>query len=117
MNFLNYCEKTIAIIKEDTVIKTGTDLLDLMAEAVYSGNATGILIGQNSLPEEFFDLKTGLAGDMLQKCSNYRMKLAVIGDFSGYESRALRDFIRECNRGTLIFFKGTEAEALEAMTR
>ena len=32
------------------------------------------------------------------------MKLAIIGDFSGYTSKPLRDFIYESNNGNQVFF-------------
>jgi hypothetical protein len=32
------------------------------------------------------------------------VKLAIIGDFSKYRSTALQDFIRESNKGNMIFF-------------
>ena len=43
---------------------------------------------------------------------NYGAKLAVYGDYSGYTSKPLRDFIRESNRGRDIFFPATRQEAI-----
>jgi len=31
-------------------------------------------------------------------------RVAIIGDFSKYTSKSLKDFIRESNRGNMIFF-------------
>jgi hypothetical protein len=45
-----------------------------------------------------------LAGDILQKFSNYRVKLAIVGDFIKYQNKSLQDFIRESNKGNTIFF-------------
>jgi hypothetical protein len=53
-----------------------------------------------------------MAGEILQKFSNYRMRLAIVGDFSEYKSKSLRDFIRESNRTGTINFVGTIDEAL-----
>jgi hypothetical protein len=96
--------KVIAeILPGPDLINTPEDMLDIMAEAGYN-NSTGIIIHNKSLNHGFFDLKSGLAGEILQKFSNYRMRLAIIGDFSGFKSRSLRDFIRESNdRGTICF--------------
>jgi len=54
----------------------------------------------------FFQLRSGLAGEIFQKCVNYRLKIAIIGDVSTYvaASDALRDFVVECNRGRDVFF-------------
>jgi hypothetical protein len=68
-------------------------------------------IHQESIHGDFFNLTTGLAGEILQKFSNYRMRLAVLGDFSDIESKSLRDFIRESNSRGVINFGGTLEEA------
>jgi hypothetical protein len=49
----------------------------------------------------FFQLRSGLAGEMLQKFVIYRMRLAIAGDFVelALQSSALRDLIYEANRG------------------
>ncbi|MDO4771844.1 DUF4180 domain-containing protein, partial [Porphyromonas sp.] len=53
---------------------------------------------------DFFDLKTKIAGDILQKFSQYQMPLVIVGDFSKYKSKSLNDFIFECNKGKQINF-------------
>ena len=51
------------------------------------------------LPADFFRLETRIAGNMLQKLTNYRMKCAIVGDISAAgRQRALRDFVRESNQ-------------------
>lgn len=83
-------------------------ILDLMANTQYN-NAAGIILRKEFLHPSFFDLKTGLAGEILQKFSNYRMRLAIVGDFSGFKSKSLQDFIRESNRtGRIIFVQSLE---------
>ena len=53
----------------------------------------------------------------MQKFVNYQLKIAILGDYSGYTSKPLRDFIYESNNGGHVFFVGTEAEAIEKLTR
>ena len=105
----------VAVISRTEQIRTAQDALDFMATAQYQYSSTALVIYQESLPEEFFNLKTRLAGEILQKFSNYNMKLAIVGDFSRYQSKALRDFITECNRGRLVFWKAELDEALRAL--
>ncbi|NMC40268.1 MAG: DUF4180 domain-containing protein [Bacteroidales bacterium] len=93
------------------LIYDSEQILDLMAEALLN-DAEKIVIHSHNLHPDFFDLKTGIAGEMLQKFSNYRMRLAIIGDFSGYKSKSLGDFIRESNRTGIVSFKGSINEAL-----
>lgn len=40
--------------------------------------ASGILLTESELAPQFFDLKTGLAGDLLQKVTNYRLRTAIL---------------------------------------
>ncbi len=49
----------------------------------------------SSICDDFFDLSTRLAGEILQKFINYHVKIAIIGDFSIYTSKSLKDFIYE----------------------
>ena len=70
---------------------------------------------KESLDERFFDLKTGVAGEMLQKFSNYSFRLAIVGDFSCYASKSLRDFMYECNNGSLVFFVGGIQAAVDRL--
>ncbi len=60
---------------------------------------------------------SGIAGEILQKFINYHAKLAIIGDFSGYTSKPLKDFIYESNNGKDVFFVGSEQEAVERLTQ
>ena len=39
-----------------------------------------------------------MAGEILQKFSNYRVRLAIVGDFTPYSSKSIKDFIYESNK-------------------
>lgn len=117
MQFVTKNGRTVAIIDKEEKIGDTQDALDLMASASYSGGCGAMIVYKESLCEGFFDLKTRIAGDMLQKFSNYSFRLAIVGDFGAYRSKALRDFIFESNKGTLVAFKSTLAEALDALCR
>jgi hypothetical protein len=47
--------------------------------------------------------------------STYYIKLAIVGDFSGYTSKSLKAFIYESNRGKQTFFVASEEEAMKAL--
>ncbi|SDF23002.1 protein of unknown function [Fontibacillus panacisegetis] len=91
--------------------------LDLIATVQYETGCNRIVIHKASLSESFFDLKTRLAGEILQKFINYSVKAAIVGDFSVYSSKSLKDFIYECNNGRDIFFLPTEEEAIERLSK
>ncbi|PEM53267.1 DUF4180 domain-containing protein [Bacillus wiedmannii] len=107
----------IAIIRnEKLLISDVQTALDLMATVQYEVDAKHIIINKSLITESFFDLKTRLAGDILQKFINYRVKIAIIGDFSMYTSKSLKDFIYECNKGKDIFYLATEQQAIEKLS-
>ena len=103
------------IISGDIVIMTTQDALDIMANAQYQG-ASHIIIYEKQLNPDFFDLKTGLAGDILQKFSNYQMNLVIIGDFTKFKSNSLAAFIAESNRAKQVAFVADKVAALETIT-
>lgn len=92
------------------------EMLDIMVNAGYNG-CNGVIIHESVINPLFFDLRTGIAGEILQKFSNYRMRLAIVGDFSHVESKSLRDFIRESNNRGIINFVATAYEALERLDK
>lgn len=99
----------------ERAVNTVQDAIDLMGNADYQG-ARNVLVHEDNLHPDFFNLRTGLAGEILQKYSNYRMKLAIVGDFGKYESKALQAFIIECNRGSHIFFVADEAKGIARLS-
>jgi Domain of unknown function (DUF4180) len=71
-----------------------------------------IIIPVERLSEDFFRLKTRVAGEFLQKFVTYRKRVAILGDIAGHleESQSLREFVYECNAGTAIWFVKTSDE-------
>jgi hypothetical protein len=102
--------------EENFIISCTQDAVDLLGEAG-SENCNNIILYERNLHENFFKLTTGLAGDILQKFSNYRFKLAIIGDFSKYQSKSLKDFIYESNKGNSVFFVDTVDNALSKLVK
>lgn len=93
----------------NAVICNDEDIVDIIGNVAVNG-CSRVIIHRESFSGDFFDLRTGVAGAILQKFSNYRMRLAVVGDFSDLRSKSWKDFIRESNRGRLVsFLPGTEA--------
>jgi hypothetical protein len=96
--------ETVAELTDDSFIITNADdVPDILGE-LGMNNCNRIIIHERNLHKDFFILSTKVAGDILQKFSNYRVRLAVVCDFSKFSSKSLSDFIRESNRGNLVFF-------------
>lgn len=103
------------IIADRIVINNLEDGIDLIGNVYYQGYEKLIILKENITPD-FFDLKTKLAGDILQKFSNYRVRLVIVGDFSKVESKSLQDFIRESNKGKLVNFLASKEEAISRLS-
>ncbi|AQA15183.1 DUF4180 domain-containing protein [Streptomyces samsunensis] len=92
------------------------DALDLIGNASYQG-AQWVVIPAERFDEAFFRLSTRVAGDIVQKFGQYGMGLVVLGDISRHTegSSALRDFVRECNRGRQTWFLADVEELRERL--
>ena len=108
---------TIAIIHSDELIIVDTQsAIDFIATIDYYDGCHRIALNKEAIIEDFFKLSTGIAGEILQKFVNYSMKIAIMGDFSEYTSKPLKDFIYECNRGNAVFFVPDEKTAISKLT-
>ena len=107
----------IAELKDDRIIIGQTqEVLNVICDLA-SYSCRRIIINEKNFHNDFFQLKTGLAGEILQKFSNYNVKLAIVGDFSKYESKSLKDFIRESNKGNMIYFVDSLDSALIRLSK
>lgn len=113
---LNNNGKNIAYVHTTTPVLTDVQsALDLMATVRYETECDAIIVDKEALTDEFFDLKTRLAGEIIQKYVNYGIRLAIIGDFSGYTSKPLHDFIYESNQGKHLYFVSDVEAALKKL--
>ena len=106
----------LEIRSEEQFINNVQDVLDLFGE-LYGQYYDGIILYEKNITPDFFDLKTKMAGEILQKFSNYRIRLVIVGDWSKYTSRSLEAFICESNRGKTVNFSSSPTEALELLSR
>lgn len=83
--------------------------------ALYGSGAELVVFDVGQLAPAFFELRTGLAGAILQKFQNYGLRVAILGDIAAKTaaSPALADFVRETTRrGEVLFL--SDADALRA---
>ncbi|RNL86915.1 DUF4180 domain-containing protein [Halostreptopolyspora alba] len=90
--------------------------LDLIGEALGCG-AEVVAVPVERVSEDFFSLRSGLAGEIVQKFVNYGIRLVIVGDISPHlaGSQALRDFVGEANRGGQVWFVATPKELDERL--
>lgn len=104
------------VISEDLLIKEIQGGLDLLVN-VYYQDIDRIIIYEKNIVPDLFDLKTGMAGEILQKFSNYRVKLAIVGEFSKYSGKSIQDFIFESNKMGQVNFVASLSEALDRLSK
>ncbi len=103
------------LIGDKQMIETAQDGLDVLGNAYYQ-EAAKVIVHEHQLSPDFFDLKTGLAGEILQKFSNYRVRLAIVGDFSKYTGNSITSFIFESNKQGHINFVESVSVALDCLS-
>lgn len=107
--------KIAEVISDVNIINEIEDGIDLLGSLYYQG-FDKIIIHEKNITPDFFDLKNGIAGEILQKFSTYRVRLAIVGDFSKYSSNSLKDFIFESNKGQHINFVSSCTEAVNILS-
>jgi hypothetical protein len=115
MKFINHIINGQSIAEftaENITLSTTQQFLQMIMDS----SAEGVIVHKKSIDENFFDLRSGLAGDMLQKVVNYRLRLAIVGDFSVYESKSLKAFIYESNKSSTIVFVSNVQDALKRLS-
>ncbi len=97
--------RVMELVGEGVPLRTGRDATDLIGDA--SGReASVVAVPVARMHEDFFRLRTGVAGEFTQKFVTYGVRLVIVGDIERYlaESEALRDFVVECNSRDEIWF-------------
>jgi hypothetical protein len=102
------------MLSDGIVIRSSRDGIDLIAEMMSHG-LTKLILHERNVAPEFFQLQTGIAGEVLQKLTNYKIRVAFVGQFANYKSKSLQAFISESNRGNQVFFTESLEIALERM--
>ena len=94
----------------DFILGSEEEALDIAAFC-WENDTSSLLITSYNLPEEFYNLRTGLAGNVLQKFSTYRIKLAAVIPGDKISGKFIEMAI-ESNRGNnfRIFNNKSEAE-------
>jgi len=107
----------IAVVNSNAVCISDTQTaLDFAMSINYEFGCNLIVLNKEAIIEDFFVLKTKIAGEILQKFSNYNIKIAIVGDFYSYESESLKDFMYESNKGRQVFFLSSEEDAVKKLS-
>jgi hypothetical protein len=77
-------------------------------EAAFADNE--LLLAESDLGAAFFDLRSGLAGELLQKFVNYRVPLAIVVPSPAMHGERFNELVREHRSHPVVrFFASDEA--------
>lgn len=95
---------------------SGAEALALVSLS-YEADTAAFLLDSSALPPAFFDLSSGVAGDVLQKLTNHGLQVAVVIPPDASWSQAFRQFAAETKKGRTFALCDTEAEARAWLAR
>ncbi|MEY4531242.1 MAG: hypothetical protein RLZZ156_1963 [Deinococcota bacterium] len=103
-------ENTVLIANESGLrIDTFEDVINAIGQCYCMDR---LLLTETDLSPNFFDLSSGLAGELFQKCTNYRLQLAVVvKDLSIYSPRVAELTFEHQTHKSIRFFD-TQEKAL-----
>lgn len=96
-------------------ITSSRDFLDLLAWGYEHGSHL-FMLEESNFHSGFYDLRTGVAGDVFQKLVNYGGRMAILGTFRMIPSGKFRELISESNRGDRVRFAGDQTDAIRWLT-
>lgn len=92
------------VLIEDFKIISSQDALDLLVNVRFNNSYSKIILNESQITDDFFDLSSGMANDILEKYSNYDVKLAIILDPTKRKSEEFNEFMISCNQGSCFLF-------------
>jgi hypothetical protein len=87
----------LEVTKDSGVIATEPDALELVS-LCGELNINRVILFEENLSPDFFDLKTGLAGGVLLKFSYYQLQVAVVVSQERIGNGHFQEFVMETNR-------------------
>ena len=93
------------------VPRGGDGSVDPVRACIESGLGR-MLADDGALPPAFFDLSTGMAGDIAQRLTLYEIRMAAVVPDASVHSRPFQDFAREAGRGRWFRFFPDREQAL-----
>lgn len=100
------------LFSEEVLIYDIQSALDITMTTSYETDSDRLVLNKEMIAEDFFDLNTGLAKDLFEKFANYSIKIAIYGDFSGYDKDSFHQFMLENYKGKDFYFTESKEEAI-----
>ena len=89
-------------------IQSFNDISDALGACI---GTQGLILTENDLSPEFFDLRTGLAGELFQKFINYKLRVAIVLPNPEAYGERFNELAYEHASHSMIRMVGSEDEA------
>ena len=104
--------KYIEFARDTVSLSSEADILDIISTSLENSNYY-VALHYEGISNEFFNLKSGFAGEVLQKFVNYGVRAAIIiNNEEGLEIR-FKEMLSEANKGNQYGFFRDISEAEE----
>jgi Domain of unknown function (DUF4180) len=102
-------ESRIIVASESEVsVRSFNDIPDAINSCI---EADGLILTEDDLTPDFFNLSSGLAGELFQKCVNYGVRVAIVLPSLEPYGERLRELAHEHRSHPLIRFVHSRDEA------
>lgn len=103
-------KKYIELISSSNPLSTENDTLDLIS-LCWEHDSQLVMIHYAALSEDFFQLKTKAAGNIMQKFINYGIKVTAIIPQETFQKGRFKEMAMETNKGNHFRIYGSKEEA------
>ena len=80
------------LIEEGIVIKSAASCTQMLTVLHFQG-VQEIILREENVTDDFYDLQNGIAAEILEEFVEYRMSLTIVGEFNKYKGQTISDFI------------------------
>jgi Domain of unknown function (DUF4180) len=101
--------QVIVAAERGIAVRSLSDVADAVAAAF---GAAGLLLTEQELSKDFFDLKSGIAGELFQKLENYRVRAAIVVPNPALHGERFTELAREYRTHNRVRILPSRDEAL-----
>ncbi len=102
-------------VTDETIITKEQEAVDLIGLCGYH-QTNNLLIYAHNVDERFFELKSTLAGNVLQKFMNYYMRVAMVMDDNLSDNKRFCEMALETNKGNHFRIFTNRQDAINWLT-
>ncbi len=108
-------KKYLKFNNKERILSNEKDGLEVI-NGCFETNIKNIMLYDDVISSDFYDLKTGLAGFVLQKFTNYNIKAALVLKDEGKLTGRFKEMADESNKGNIFRVFLNEEDAKKWLT-